>query len=66
MLHHIRPYKLFTSLNGNSNNLVRLPIPKRRGIGGLSLLETFSVIAAVKLVKAERLLRSEHTWALPR
>ena len=56
MMHHVRPYKLFTLIDGSDrDNTVRIPIPKRRGTGGLSLLETFSLIAAAKLVDAQRI-----------
>ena len=56
MMRHIRPYKLFTLIDSSDrDNTVRIPIPKRRGTGGLSLLETFSLIAAAKLVDARRI-----------
>ena len=55
-MHHVRPYKLFTLIDGSGcDNTVRVPIPKRRGLGGLSLLESFSLIAAAKLVNAQRI-----------
>ncbi len=55
MMHHVRPYRLFSLTDGSvDDDMVRIPIPRRRGIGGLSLLETFSLVAAAKLVGAER------------
>jgi len=55
-MHHIRPYQLFTQIEGGDrDNTVRIPMPKRRGTGGLSLLETFSLVAAAKLVDAQRI-----------
>jgi|SRR5579871_1757589 len=56
MMHHVRPYRLFTLTNGIAmDRLVRIPIPKRRGIGGLSLLETFLLVSVAKVVGAERI-----------
>ncbi len=56
MLHHVRPYKLFTLIGSCfSDRMVTLPIPKRRGIGGLSLLETFIAVAAARVVGAQQI-----------
>jgi hypothetical protein len=56
MMQHVRPYKLFTLTNAvGMDRLVRIPIPKRRGIGGISLLETFLLVAIAKAVGAKRI-----------
>lgn len=56
-LHHIRPYKIFTLLESSppAQRLVSIPPPNRRGTGGTSLLETFLLLAASRVVKARRL-----------
>jgi hypothetical protein len=55
-MHHIRPYKLFTLLNAEvSDRVAHVPVPKRRGLGGISLLETFLLITAIRLVSAKRI-----------
>jgi predicted O-methyltransferase YrrM len=55
-MHHIRPYKVFTLVQADrADRVVRIPIPARRGTGGVSLLETFLLIAASKVVGATRI-----------
>jgi methyltransferase family protein len=54
-MHHIRPWKLFASLDAPMNDrMVTLPIPYRRGLGGISLLESFVLVACARLVDAHR------------
>lgn len=48
----LRPHHLFRFVQGDRD--VTLPIPSRPGLGGLSLLETFVLIAAGRIVKARR------------
>jgi hypothetical protein len=52
-LNTIRPYQLF-SIVEPLDRVVTVPIPSHRGAGGLTLLETFVLLAAAKIVKAER------------
>jgi len=55
-MHIIRPYKLFTIVQGSPmERLVQVPIPSRKAFGGLTLLETFALIAAARLVSARRI-----------
>lgn len=49
----IRPYQFFGLLQ--SDQVASLPIPRRRGGGGLKLLESFVVIAAAHIVRASRI-----------
>jgi hypothetical protein len=54
-MHHIRPWKLFASLDAPMNErMITLPMPYRRGLGGLSLIESFILIACARLVDAHR------------
>ncbi len=54
-MHHIRPWKLFASLEAPvTDRMVTLPLPYRRGLGGISLLESFVLIASARLVDAHR------------
>jgi hypothetical protein len=54
-MHHIRPYKLFTLVEESPvERIVHIMLPYRRGIGGLSLLEMFVLIAAGRAVGAKR------------
>lgn len=55
-MNHIRPQKVFTLVDASlSARIVRIPIPSRRGLGGISLLETFLLVAASKIVDATRI-----------
>jgi len=55
-IHHLRPYKIFTLLDGPpSSRVVNVPLPSRRGMGGTSLLETFLILAAIRIVDARRI-----------
>ena len=55
-MHHIRPYKLFTSVEGApSDTIVQTVLPRGRASGGLKLLEMFVLLAASRLVEAKRL-----------
>jgi len=49
---HIRPYRLFTMVPGD--RMLHVPIPARPGLGGVSLLETFLLLSAAKIVSARR------------
>src|SRR3954471_12335262 len=52
----IRPYRIFTALPGGlEERCATVPIPPRRGYGGVSLLEGFLLITSCKLVNARRL-----------
>src|SRR5665213_4274927 len=54
-MHHIRPYKLFTALEGPpAQRTVQTTLPSRRAGGGLTLLEMFSVTAASRIVQARQ------------
>lgn len=55
-MHPIRPYKLFSTLpTVSTERCVTVPIPSRRGLGGISLLEAFLLITTCKLVGAKHL-----------
>lgn len=55
-MYHIRPYKLFTLLReAPDERIAHVPIPSRRGVGGVSLLETFLLIACMKVIKARNI-----------
>ncbi|MGA7522446.1 MAG: class I SAM-dependent methyltransferase [Acidobacteriaceae bacterium] len=55
-MHTIRPYRIFTALPGSLHErYATIPIPPRRGYGGVSMLEAFLLIASCKLVNAKRL-----------
>ena len=52
----IRPYRIFTALPGAlQDRCAMVPIPPRRGYGGVSLLEAFLLITSCKLVNAKNL-----------
>lgn len=52
---HIRPKDLFQRLEGSPvERIAKVPIPNRKGLGGLMLLETFLLLACVRIVKARR------------
>jgi hypothetical protein len=54
-MHHIRPWKLFASFDAPvTERMVTLPMPYRRGLGDISLLESFVLIACGRLVGAHR------------
>jgi hypothetical protein len=54
-MRHIRPYKIFTLLEAPaSERIVNVALPSRRGNGGTSLLETMLIIAATRIVNAQR------------
>ena len=54
-MHHIRPYRLFTLVDAPpSNRVANVQIPVRRAAGGVTLLETFAIIAALRIVAARR------------
>jgi hypothetical protein len=55
-MHEIRPYKLFTLIEAPpSERIAHVQIPPRRGAGGVSLLETFLIVAATQIVTARRI-----------
>jgi hypothetical protein len=52
---HIRPYKVFGLVEASpADRIVQLQLPPRRGTGGLTLLETSVLIAAVHAIHALR------------
>jgi hypothetical protein len=54
-MRHIRPYKIFTLLEAPaSERIVNVALPRRRGHGGTSLLETMLIIAATRIVDSRR------------
>jgi hypothetical protein len=54
-MRHIRPYKIFTLLEAPvPERIVNVTLPRRRGNGGTSLLETMLIIAATRIVDARR------------
>jgi hypothetical protein len=54
-MHHIRPYKLFTIIDGRSpERIVQAALPHGQAFGGLTLLETFLIIASTRIVSAKR------------
>jgi hypothetical protein len=55
-MHHIRPYKIFTLLEAPTpERIANVALPRRRGQGGTSLLETMLIIAATRIVNARRI-----------
>jgi hypothetical protein len=55
MMHHIRPYKIFTLVEAAPmDRIVSVPLPSRRGTGGTSLLEAFLILAGIRAVNARR------------
>lgn len=56
VMHHIRPYRFFTLFDASiPDRMVQAPLPSRRWSGGISLLETFLLIAAARVVSAKRI-----------
>ena len=54
-MYRIRPYKLFSLIEGPpSERVVQATLPHRRAVGGLTLLELFVLIAAARSVGAKR------------
>lgn len=49
----VRPHLIFSHVHGDRD--VTMPIPDRPGLGGLSLLETYVLIAAARIVNAKRI-----------
>ncbi len=55
-MHHIRPYRFFSLYEAPlAERIVNVPIPNRPGLGGLTLLETFLVLSAVRAIAAKRI-----------
>jgi hypothetical protein len=56
-MHHIRRFRIFTLLEGSpEERIVRTSLPRRRGTGGVSLLELHLIVAAARIVNARRVL----------
>ena len=54
-VHHIRPYKVFALVDKPpAERIAQFQIPPRRGAGGITMLETALLIAAIQAVTAER------------
>lgn len=54
-MYHIRPYKLFIAYDRpTSERIVRAVLPQRRATGGVTLLETFLILASCRIVNARR------------
>ena len=54
-MHHIRPYRIFTLVEAPpSERVANVQIPPRRAAGGVTLLETFVMVAALRIVNARR------------
>lgn len=52
----IRPYKVFSLIESSPlERIVHVPLPRRRGVGGTSLLETFLILAGIQVVDARRI-----------
>jgi len=63
---HIRPFQMFSLIEESpGERIVQTAIPCRRGVGGVSLLETFLLIAGSRIVGTTRALSSEPSWAPP-
>ena len=55
-MHHIRPYKIFALIDAPpAERLATVAIPSRRAAGGTSLLETFLLMAAIRIIDARRI-----------
>jgi hypothetical protein len=53
---HIRPHQFFGLYEApTAERMVQVPLPNRPGLGGLTLLETFIVLAAAKSISAKRI-----------
>ena len=51
----LRPYRIFTLFDPPPmERIAKVPIPSRRGAGGISLLETLLMITAAHIVEAKR------------
>ena len=56
MMHHIRPYRLFTLVDAPpAERMVNIMIPRGKGYGNVSLLETFLLLAATRVISARRI-----------
>jgi len=54
-MYQIRPYQFFSLIDAApAERIASVPLPHRRQLGGLTLLETFLIIAAARVVRAER------------
>ena len=54
-MNHIRPYRMFTLIETPpSERIASVPIPSRRATGSVTLLETFLMVTALKLVAPRR------------
>jgi precorrin-6B methylase 2 len=54
-MHHIRRYRIFTLVAGPpSERVASVQIPPHRAAGGVTLLETFVMVASLRLVAARR------------
>ena len=54
-MHHTRPYRIFTLVGAPpSERAANVQIPPRRAAGGVTLLETFVMVAALRIVAARR------------
>ena len=55
-MHEIRPFQLFTLIDAPaSERIAHVQIPSRRAVGGVTLLETFCIVAASQIVRAKLL-----------
>lgn len=56
VIRSVRPYQLFCAVDGlPQNRTVNAAIPAHRGRGGTTILESFLLIAACKIVRAKRI-----------
>jgi hypothetical protein len=54
-MYHIRPHRIFTLIQTPPpERIVSVQLPARRGAGGVTLLETFVMIATLRAVRARR------------
>jgi hypothetical protein len=54
-MRHIRPYQIFTLIeNPQPERVAHVMLPFRRAAGGTSLLETFLIVAGIRIVGARR------------
>lgn len=54
-MHHIRPHRIFTLLDAPPfDRAAKVQIPPRRAAGGVTLLETFVMVASLRIVAADR------------
>src|SRR5437016_4920323 len=55
MICHIRPYRIFNLIDAPpAERVANIALPSRRGMGGVSLLETSLIIAAARVVGARK------------